>query len=452
MRTKRHKARTPRSVAAEVITRVLYDHAFAGAVLQKHPQLAQMSPQDRGFCVELVYGTLRWKEVLEDGIRAAARRPNQKIHKSIRSHLLVAVYQLQFLGDRVPKRAAINEAVESVKQVRRELSGFTNGLLRNIKDPHYLSLTGQEDLSVLAKAFGIPLSLAEATSRGLPKSDWRAALMALNGRPETGLTYLGLQSERHKFEERLQQKTIRYRLHDFVSNAYLLEKPGHIPELPFFAEGQIQVQDPGSLLAAQLLNPATGDRVLDMCAAPGGKTMVLAKAVGAEGETIASELHEARAQKIRENAQRMKVQVDIAVGDARKLLSHTQKPFDGILLDAPCSGLGTTRRKPEVKWKDTTQGEENLTGIQRALLQSAAANLKAGGTLVYSVCSPMPSEGASIIEQFLDDHPDFQREDPRSILPNLPSSALDQDNNIQLRTFQHETDAFFMARLKKNDS
>ena len=140
------------------------------------------------------------------------------------------------------------------------------------------------------------------------------------------------------------------------------------------------------------------------------------------------------------------------VGDARETLLEQEIMFDSILLDAPCSGLGTTRRKPEVKWKDSAKYCESIAAIQGDLLEVAANRLKPGGILVYSVCSPMPKEGAQVVAQFLQKNGQFHREDPRAILPNVPTSALDQDNNIQLRTFQHATDAFFMARLRKTNS
>ena len=143
-------------------------------------------------------------------------------------------------------------------------------------------------------------------------------------------------------------------------------------------------------------------------------------------------------------------EIEIRIGDARETVLGGTDQFDAVLLDAPCSGLGTTRRKPEVKWKAIENSTEALSALQKELLDGAAAVVKKGGVLVYSVCSPMPTEGREMIAQFLDQNSTFSVVDPQDILPRLPSNALDRDLNIRLRTHLHSTDAFFMTRLVRH--
>jgi 16S rRNA (cytosine967-C5)-methyltransferase len=440
---------TPRNVAAEILRRVIYEDAFAGRLIQSNAQLVTMSDPDRRLCVELIYGTLRWRDVIRNGLRAASKKPNQKINPKILPHLLVAGYQIQFLGERIPKRAAVHEAVESVKRIRKELSGFANGLLRHVGPPAYLDLQTDASLETRAQAFGIPLLLAEETVARIDKHNWNEALMALNERPEVGVTFLGEDSEEALFQTHLSERGIQFRPHPFVEKSYLLSRPGAIPDLPFFSEGLIQIQDPGSLLAAQLMSVDSGDSILDLCAAPGGKSVVLAKAVGPSGRLIAAEQHPGRAEKIAENASRTKTSIEICLGDVRETVFQELNQYDGALLDAPCTGLGTTRRKPEVKWKDIEASVRELSSLQWELLVGAAKLIKPGGSLVYSVCSPMAAEGSTLIERFLENNTEFSIQDPRDILPNLPSDALDPDLNIRLRNHLHLADAFFMTRLKR---
>jgi 16S rRNA (cytosine967-C5)-methyltransferase len=263
---------------------------------------------------------------------------------------------------------------------------------------------------------------------------------------------MGEEKEEQAFRTALEEISQTYAAHPFIAKSYLLSRPGKVTRLPGFSSGLIQVQDPGSHLVAQLCQVQPGQKVLDLCAAPGGKSMVLAKAAGPHGQVIAAELNKGRGEKITENAKRMGLKIEVRFGDARETVLGESDRYDVVLLDAPCSGLGTTRRKPEVKWKSMSQLEESLLPLQRELLEKAASVVKPGGTLVYAVCSPIPQEGKANIAHFVRENPDFSVVDPQAILPKVPADALDKELNIRLRTHRHLSDGFFMSRLVRHES
>lgn len=230
----------------------------------------------------------------------------------------------------------------------------------------------------------------------------------------------------------------------------LVEVPGgKVSNLPGYADGAFVVADPGSVTCASAVAVKAGDVVVDLCAAPGTKSVLLKKAGAAR--VVAVELNPKRAKKIGENTRRLKVEIDLVVADATAV-AGVQFPAggaDAVLLDAPCTGLGTTRRKPEIKLRRTDDDVATNAQLQAKLLRAAAALVKPGGALVYSVCSPMPEEGAHQIEAFLEGHPGFTREHLQKVLPWLPASAVDDEGQVRFLPHLHDADAFFIARLRR---
>jgi 16S rRNA (cytosine967-C5)-methyltransferase len=231
---------------------------------------------------------------------------------------------------------------------------------------------------------------------------------------------------------------------------YALER-GAVSDVEGFAEGAFLVMDPGSAVCALLVGAKPGQRVLDLCAAPGGKTVLLARDVSTakpHGHVVAVEEDERRAARIHENVARMKLEgrAAVLVADAR---TANVAPADAVLLDAPCTGLGTTRRKPEIKLRRTPKDLVENAKIQRELLDRALSLTKPGGVLVYSVCSPMPEEGRAHIDGLVSSKNDVVLEDARATLPWLPANAVDDRGCVRLLPHRHDADAFFAARLRR---
>lgn len=425
-----------RRVAADVVARVLDDGAFTQQALASALDGSALDARDKALCTELVYGTLRWARPLEQSLLRGADRPQRGLDARMRPHLLVAAYQLQHLSDRIPAHAAVSEAVDAVRAVRPGLDGFANALLRRLGSPLHTSLPPTAPLAEVARALDVPTVLAEAVAEGLEPAEAREALLALNGRPTTYAFALG-------------DVPPAARRHAFVPGAFALEG-GAIADDAGFVAGAHLVMDPGSATCALLVDAQPGWRVLDLCAAPGSKSVILARAVGAQGRVVAVEKSARRATRIGDNARRMHLaeRIEVVIKDVLDVgAAELGGPFDAVLLDAPCSGLGTTRRKPEIKLRRTTDDVTQSAALQERLLTHAASLLKAGGVLVYSVCSPLPDEGRRVVERVVGADRSLSLVPARAVLPWLPADAVDALGAVRLLPHRHDCDAFFAARL-----
>ncbi len=431
-----------RELAANVLGRVLEDGAYAGSSLSQALDGAALSERDKALCTELFYGALRFAAPLERSLLRGADKPGRGLDKRIRPHLLIAAYQLQHMQKRIPAHAAVDAAVTAIKRVRPGLDGFANALLRHLGSPLHELLKPTSTLLDIAEAWGVPLALAAAVTEDLPSEERAAAVAGLCDRPTTWAASFASEGAAALSTAAPGGPLAR---HAFVPG--LIEVPGgRASALPGFAEGSFVVVDPGSALCALALGATAGTRVLDLCAAPGGKSMILTKA-GAHVTAI--EQNAKRAKKMTDLARRLQVevQVDVVVGDAVSV--SVAGPFDAALLDAPCSGLGTVRRKPEVKLRPIDDDVKRSALLQARLLNAAAVQVKPGGVLVYAVCSPLPAEGRDQVQLFLASHPEFAREPLGPVLPFLPSSAFDACGQVRLRPHQHDADAFFICRLRR---
>jgi 16S rRNA (cytosine967-C5)-methyltransferase len=431
-----------RDVAADVVMRVLDNGAWTQPTLASALDTSGLDARDKGLCTELVYGTLRWAASLERSLLRSADKPGRGLDQRMRPHLLVAAYQLQHLHDRIPAHAAVSESVTNVKRVRPGLQGFANALLRKLGSPLVDMLPQTASVEEIAEALGVPGVLAVAIAAQVEAHELRDALVALNGRPSTFACALGGASP-----------PLGARPHAFVPGVFVFEG-GAVSKESGFAEGRFVVMDPGSATCALLVARAPGMRVIDLCAAPGGKTALLASLAsrdGAEaggGIVVAVEKSGTRARLIKDTLTRTKLldRVDVLVADA---LEARVDPADAVLLDAPCSGFGTTRRKPEIKLRRTAADVTDDALLQAKLLERALELTKRGGVLVYSVCSPIAAEGADHIERLLSTRADITVEDARAVLPWLPGDAVDGRGCIRLLTHRHDADGFFIARLRK---
>ncbi len=441
-----------RELAARIIAQALEKHSFANVLLDKTLSQSDLESREKAFCTELVYGTLRYITPLEQSLRRAVNKPNVKFHKHILPHLLVAAYQLQHLTETIPAHAAVNAAVNSAKRIAPGLAGFANAVLRNLGSaPHLMLPKDCKDTQKIADAFGVPLFLAQAMSDNTGQLSV-AAIAALNDRPKTWLRLYGTAQEIEGWKATIQESGYILTPHAFVEHCISIDKPGAIANLPGFAEGRFVVQDPASQIAALLVGAKPGQSIVDLCAAPGTKSILLANAVAPNGNVMAVDIHEKKAERILENAQRLQQKIEVRVGDGRTLASilPSPSPADAILLDAPCSSLGTTRRHPEVKLRVQFSDVEKVAVLQAELLESAASCLSSGGVLVYSVCSPMPQEGSQQIAAFLQKHPDFHLDPASNTLPFLPKDAIGPMGEVRLSPHLHDCDAFFAARLVKS--
>ena len=399
-----------------------------------------MSARDKALCTELFYGTLRFVGPLEVSLLRGASKPGRGLDKRIRPHLLIAAYQLQHLSERIPAHAAVSAAVSAVKRERPGLEGFANALLRHLGSALHQMLTPSSTLPERCTAWGIPLTLGKAVSRLVPADEVDAALAGLKARPTTWALHLRADTDTASAD-------VDVARHAFV-DGLRAHSGGRVDEAKGFDDGDFLVMDPGSVLAARAAGVVAGQRVIDLCAAPGGKTVVLADAAGPDGHVVAVELQPRRAARIRENLQRLGLadRVDVQVKDALDVADSA----DVVVLDAPCTGLGTTRRKAEIALRFNPADLPTTTALQARLLEHAASLVRPGGTLVYSVCSPLPAEGHDVVSAFVAAHHDFSRVHLRETLTSAPEHAFDADGALRLLPHRHDADAFYVARLRRD--
>lgn len=436
----------PRETALSILCRT-EDGIFADALLAQARQ--RLDARDSAFLLELVYGTLRNRALLDWVLNRFSAKPIDTTDVWTRNILRLAAYQMLFL-DRVPVSAAVNTAVELAKEHGKK-HGYVNGLLRGLdRKRSTIAYPGTEDqvrrLSIL---YSHPAWLVKRWAARLGAETTETLLKANNQPSPLTIRANSLKATRAALRTALEAEGVQV-----ADTAYstagldIISSPQWLRTLKAYRDGWFMVQDQAAQLISLLLAPKPGDLVLDACAAPGGKATHLAELMQNQGAVIALELDTSRIVKIRENSRRLGTTIVTPMqGDAT---TYRDGVFDRILIDAPCSGLGVLRRHPDGRWNKTEQIVKEHGPLQRKILENCASLLKPGGTLVYATCTTESEENDRVVAQFLDSSgSNFAIHDPRQTLP--PEAARLVDANGFFRTFPHEPsmDGFFGAQLVK---
>ena len=435
-----------RLAAFNILLRVDREAAYAVELFHSG-LLDQLSPVDRNLTTEIVMGVLRWRSVLDQSIARLSFTPFRKLDLEVLTALRIGIYQKQFLS-KVPAHAAVNETVELVKQAKKmSAAGLVNAVMRKMKsaayDPHASTLTGVEYLS---SALAHPKWLVERWLSFFG-DDVAQKICEYNQRvPATAIRLSGIEDE-----TMLAQQGIQLAPGALMKNARVVLS-GDVTAAELFRSGRVAIQDEGSQLVAALVG--SGQRILDCCAAPGGKTAALATRLPA-AEIVAAELHPHRARLLRILAPQPNVQVLTA--DALALPFGPD--FDRVLADVPCSGTGTLARNPEIKWKLTPQDLHDLHARQVAILRAAMRHVAPGGRLVYSTCSLEPEENEQVIAACMQGVAGFHIISARQELVRLQESGELVWQNLDrlvsgdfLRTLPgvHPCDGFFAAVIERH--
>jgi 16S rRNA (cytosine967-C5)-methyltransferase len=443
----------PRQLAFSVLCRV-DEGAYADLALDAAlNQEARLDPRDRGLATELVYGVLRQRGRLDFALTRFCSKPLAKVEPRVLNLLRLGAYQILFL-DRVPAPAAVHETVELARREMLErATGFINGILRNL-----IRQRGEipwpaptEPLAYLEKLDGFPHWLARSWVRRFGGEAAVALADALLQPAPFTARVNTLKISRDAFLAELSNIGIEGRPTLYAPEGVVIGHRGGAT-LPGDAEGWYQVQDEASMLIAHLLAPRDGERILDACAAPGGKTTHLCALGGNAVEVLALDLHPQRLRLVESGAARLACR-----GIATRAWDLTRPPeflapesFDRVLVDAPCSGLGVLRRNPEIRWRRTAKDVALMAGQQREILANVAPLVKPGGRLLYSVCTLTEEETDAVVQPFLAAHPDFALEDPREITPPAWRALFDADGCLRTWPHRHDgMDAFFAASLRR---
>jgi len=431
-----------RKAAFNILLRVERESAYAAELLHSS-LLGPLSPVDRNLTHEIVMGVLRWRSLLDSSFAGLISRSLKKLDLEVLTTLRMGVYQLAFL-DRIPGHAILHETVELVKKSgKSSAAGLVNALMRKL-EPHRHNLipTGQG----LAYDYAHPAWLVEKWIARFGQ-DHAGRICRYDQQPPPALLRIsGPEDERVLSEEGFQLSPGA-----LMKNARIMTE-GEPGTSKLFRDGRVAIQDEGSQLVAALVGE--GRRILDCCAAPGGKTAALASALP-QAEILAAELHPHRARILRERAPQSNVQ--ILTADARELPFGAD--FDRVLADVPCSGTGTLARNPEIKWRLTPEDIFDLQTRQVGILKAALKHVTPGGRLVYSTCSLEQEEDENVIEAALKEAPGFQVVPVKEELLQLKDSGIlvwpDIDNMVSgnfLRTVPgvHPCDGFFAAVMQRN--
>jgi 16S rRNA (cytosine967-C5)-methyltransferase len=440
-------------MATEILLKVDSRKAYADLLLDHVLRNAAIVDRDRALLTELVYGTLRWRGKIDARLKLYLNRSLTDADPLIRNLLRVTLYQLLFL-DKVPDYAAVHEAVELAKSHGgRKVAGFVNGVLRNFlreKDKTADTQRTHDWKTALAIEHSHPQWLINKWLDYLGREETEALMRANNEIAPLVLRVNSCKSSREALLALLLKSGVSAVATRWSPVGVWVKSSSPVEQLPGFQEGFFQVQGEASQLVGYLLSPQKGERILDACAAPGGKTTHIAELMANTGEVIALDKSEKGIEKIRENGARLGLLCLCATtSDAsHQLPVELRGPYDRILVDAPCSGLGTLRSHPEIKWHRNESDLKRLGHLQKRIVDQIVHYLKAGGVLVYSTCTLTKDENEDVVEDFLEHHEEFVLEDAASYLPEAAGSLV-RGRYLMALPQRHNTDGFFAARIRK---
>jgi 16S rRNA (cytosine967-C5)-methyltransferase len=424
--------------------------AFADAALAERLRAASLDARDRGLATQLVYGTLAWQGLLDHAIAQAGRDPLQ-LDTPVRTLLRLALFQLVRL-ERIPDFAAVDTAVELSKEFKRgAASALINAVLRGfLRGGKHIDLPARDTdpAGHLAAALSHPRWLVERWFAELGSAETAALLAANNTPAPTVLRVNRRRTDAARLSAALAARGISVMPAAYAPDALTVEASGEPSALPGFRDGWFSLQGEASQLVVAMLDPPAGARVLDASAAPGGKTTAIAERIGYEGFVVAVDRRHRGLRHIERTAARLGLaNIGVLQADAARLPLDLTWSAEAVLVDAPCSGLGTLRQHPEIRWRRTPPDIDRLAALQLRLLEGAAPYVAARGALVYATCTISAPENADVVDRFVAVHPEFAIDDPRARLPPSAQQLVDRRGFLQTLPHRHGLDGFFAARL-----
>ncbi len=406
----------PRKLAVRILLKIEKDSAYSNITLASFLGENEITNEDKKLVSALVYGVLDRKITLDYVLSRFMKTPIKKTAPFTLQVLRSALFQIMFM-DKIPESAAVNEAVKLIKSSKESRNaGFVNGVLRSILRAEEL-LPEDDSPESLSIRYSCPLNIVNSFIEDYGIDDTVSLLEESLKAPPTVLRVNTLKTDTQSLISELCGIGIECEKGE-TENSVILIKGTDIPSNSLYREGLFHIQDLASQKAAAVLAPKAGERVLDICAAPGGKSFTMAQLMDNKGEIIACDLYEHRCQLIKGSAKRLGLDIiNTKVADAAEY-NREMGEFDAVLCDVPCSGLGVIRRKPEIKYKPIEDYSE-LEAIQYKILENAAGYLKSGGRLLYSTCTLRKGENERIIEKFLSNHKEFSREYEHTFMPHI---------------------------------
>ena len=421
------------------------DGAWADRALHAEAARLGLDARDRALATRLAYGAVQRRATLDHLAEQLARRPIDQLDAPVRAGLRLGLYQLGFL-DRVPAHAAVGQSVELVKRDSPGGAKLVNAVLRRAARDAPARIAALPDATPAQAALrhSYPEWIAALWFGAFGAQEARALMAALNEPAEAVLRANTLRIEAPALAARLPVAT---RPAPGLPEGLVVDGPFDAWAAPEWEEGLFMPQSRAAMAVARLLGPRPGERVLDLCAAPGGKTTHLAALMDGRGALVAVERHAGRADGLRRTAARMGAPVEVRTADAAAFTAG--EPFDRVLVDPPCSDLGTLASRPDARWRKAAELPRRLAREQSAILRAGAGALAPGGTLVYSTCTLSPAENEEVVAAFLAEQPDFSPDERPSDLPLWDHPSM--PGASQTLPHRDGTEGFFIARLRRSE-
>lgn len=421
--------------------------AWSDQAIKNASKRMKLTSRDAALAANLCYGVVQNQLLLDAWIDRFSSIPAQKLEREVRISLRMGLYQLHFL-DRVPASAAVNESVNLTRRhVRsRGAAGLVNAVLRAFQrsNPEKRLPECADRLEQLSLRYSHPLALTRLLADNLG-SDVKPLLAADNRPAELTIQVNTRKTTAEKLTEALQAEGVSVEPHPWLADCLYLKGSGDLERLQAFQDGLFYVQDAAARMAVLAAQPQPGQKVLDACAAPGGKSFASAIAMDGRGEIISCDIQEKKLTRIEKSAARMGLDcIRTQPADGRKLNPEWENYFDVVLADVPCSGLGIIRKKPDIRYKDLKQ-TENLPAIQLDILRNVARYVKSDGVLLYSTCTVLERENQAVVNAFLAENPSFRLEPSE-----LPGPVDGSRGFVTLWPHIHGTDGFFFAKLRRS--
>lgn len=439
-----------REAAVEILESVENKEAYSNLLLNRTIEKYQLKNADARLLTELCYGTIQRKMTLDYFLEPFIKK-QKKIGSWVRQLLRLSVYQFVYL-DRIPDHAIINEAVKIAKKHgNKKIGGFINGVLRSFQRK---GAPGVDVIKDPVKRLAVETSHPEwLVQRWVKQFGFEQTQKMCFENLQSPLQTARVNEWKTNADEvisNLKEENMSAQKSDVIPAAIKV-KNGNLAKSAAFQNGDLTIQDESSMIVAYVLNPQEGERILDACAAPGGKTTHIAEKMKNTGEVIALDLHDHKIKLIEENAGRLQLTNIFAKQmDSREMAGNFPKEyFDRILIDAPCSGFGVLKRKPDIKYRKNETDIKQLSKIQSELLDQAAELLKPGGVLVYSTCTVEKEENQVVSRSFLNRHKDFSGDE--SVALRLPEPVRPYVNGFEIQIFPHDlkSDGFYIACFRK---
>ena len=436
--------KSARRIAYDVLYKVYRDSSYSNIALDAALEEEQPDNKDRAFISMLVYGVTERTITLDYQLERYLAQPLKKLKPQVLVILRIGTYQILF-ADKVPSSAAVNESVKLSKQCGCAFaSGLINAVLRKVA-ANGLCLPDENDkLSYYSIKYSCPEWMIELWQESYGTQNALKICEASNGSVPTVLRANTLKTSASELKDILSAEGVDCAVSKSVENALEVSLHGSLRSLDSYKKGLFHVQDIASQLCVKALDPKEGERVLDICSAPGGKAFTAAEYMNNKGLITACDIYEHRLKLINDSAKRLGIDIIDTMQNDASVFNEKLPKYDKILCDVPCSGLGIIRRKPEIRFKKA-QEVDKLPKIQYSIMKTASLYLKKGGVMVYSTCSLNVDENENILKKFLSEHPDFESVE---VLPDKPRYG-EKTDHLTLMPHIHFSDGFFISAVRR---